>query len=473
MSRRPRFGYEMNMKRCVIAVLCVLSAGLSAQNCAGTSVPGLVPLNDLGVGTYQSFSGGLYPNGSNVVPSSHLALGLASAAQVQPRDLAGNPSPTGKIVLLSVGMSNTTNEYSVFVPQANADPNKNPAVVPIDGAQGGQTAAIIQNPNANFWTVIQQRLLNAGVAGPQVQVVWLKEADAVPTAGFPAATNTLRNELKAICQVLKQKYPNVALCFLSSRTYAGYATTTLNPEPYAYESGFAVKWTIESQLNGDPAMNADPAMGAVVAPWVGWGPYLWANGTTPRSDGLTWLCSDFQPDGTHPGTTGRQKVANMLSAHFGTHPVSTPWYLGTGGGIPTAQLTFYGLGCPGTNGIPNIVTNSLPVLGNPDFRIGIQNARPASAATLFLSAAQAQIPIGGGFFAWVDVFPPSLLLPAPATQSTLTTSAFGSGFFSFAIPNLATIGGLHLYAEWVVFDPLGALNGQAALTRALDVRFGQ
>src|SRR5262245_41908529 len=110
------------MKRNVVVALLSLVPGLIAQNCAGTSVPGLVPLNDLGAGSYQGFTGGLYPNGSNVLPPAHLALGQALAAQVQPRDAAGNPSPAGRIVLLSIGMSNTTQEFSTFVPIANADP---------------------------------------------------------------------------------------------------------------------------------------------------------------------------------------------------------------------------------------------------------------------------------------------------------------------------------------------------------------
>jgi len=57
-----------------------------------------------------------------------------------------------------------------------------------------------------------------------------------------------------------------------SRIYAGYASSTLNPEPYAYENAFAIKRVIAQQLSGDPALNYDAASGPVVAPWLSWGP---------------------------------------------------------------------------------------------------------------------------------------------------------------------------------------------------------
>jgi len=68
----------------------------------------------------------------------------------------------------------------------------------------------------------------------------------------------------------------------------------------------------------------------VVAPWVGWGPYLWANGLLARSDGLVWSCQDFQSDGLHPQrTTGSEKDANMLMNFFKTTDVTAPWFLQT------------------------------------------------------------------------------------------------------------------------------------------------
>ena len=108
---------------------------------------------------------------------------------------------------------------------------------------------------------------------------------------------------------------------------------TLNPEPFAYESAFSVKWMIENQINGTGNLSFDPASG--VAPWISWGPYLWADGTAGRSDGFIWECSDTAMDFTHPATSGEDKVAAELMAFFKTDPTATPWFLrSTAVGIP-------------------------------------------------------------------------------------------------------------------------------------------
>ena len=56
---------------------------------------------------------------------------------------------------------------------------------------------------------------------------------------------------------------------ISGGLYAGYATTALNPEPYAYESGFAMKWLINSKIRGD-SLNYDSNRGPFEAPWLSW-----------------------------------------------------------------------------------------------------------------------------------------------------------------------------------------------------------
>jgi lysophospholipase L1-like esterase len=82
---------------------------------------------------------------------------------------------------------------------------------------------------------------------------------------------------------------------------------------------------IGDQIGGSAALRYQGAGAA--APWVAWGPYLWADGLTPRTDGLTWACSELQNDGTHPSDSGRQKVAAALLDFVQRDATARLWYL--------------------------------------------------------------------------------------------------------------------------------------------------
>jgi hypothetical protein len=289
------------------------------------------PLTELGTEEYQGFAGGLYPEGKNERPAAHEAAGKKLAAEVRPLDSAGKPAADGKIVLLSIGMSNASQASSGFREALRAFEGRHPALVFVDGAQGGMTAEAIDEPDdgargTQYWRVVDERLKQAGLAREQVQAVWIKQADAGPRQGFPGYAKKLQAEMKTIVQILHERFPNLKLCYLSSRTYGGYATTGLNPEPYAYESGFAVKWLIEEQLNDDPALNYDPAKGAVKAPWLSWGAYLWANGETKRADGFSYAATDFSSDGTHHSPAGSRKVGQLMLDFFRSDSTTRPWF---------------------------------------------------------------------------------------------------------------------------------------------------
>ncbi len=288
---------------------------------------GLVALPDLGNGTYQGEQGGLYPGGENTPPAAHLKAGLAIARHIVPLDAEGRPSADGKIVLISVGMSNTTMKFQTFQKLAAGDAGVNPRVVLVDGAQGGQVVWVTDNPNMPYWEVNEQRLKASGVTRNQVQAAWILQAIPGPMKPFPGEVKDLQRYLVETLHVLHDKFPNLKIAYLSSRTYAGYATSPLNPEPHSYESGFAVKWLIAGQIAGDPELNFDSAKGAVRAPWCAWGPYVWADGVKPNKDGLSYVRADYvDQDGTHPSPSGREKVAARLLEFLKTDPSARTWF---------------------------------------------------------------------------------------------------------------------------------------------------
>src|SRR2546421_8570652 len=82
-------------------------------DCSFTST-GLVPLTDMGRRKYRGYRGGLYPSARNRPTPAYQRKGLIASRQVKLVD--------GKIVLLSVGMSNATAEFSAFKRLADHDP---------------------------------------------------------------------------------------------------------------------------------------------------------------------------------------------------------------------------------------------------------------------------------------------------------------------------------------------------------------
>lgn len=307
--------------------ICYVQNSFS-DSCSVTSV-GFTPINDLGPGYFRGFQGGLYPGGSNTRPLIHNINGKTIANNILPLDTAGNIDlVNGKIVLLSIGMSNTALEFMDFMSLVNASSLVNPKLVVVNGAQGGKDINKLLDSLDSFWTVVIHNLALKGVTAKQVQAVWYKEAEAGPTdTSFVTYSVGLKNKFKTVMNMLKKYYKNLKLCYSNSRIYAGYATTLTNPEPFAYYNGWTVKWMIEDQINGDTTLKYSGA--TPNSPWLSWGAYVWADGTTPRLDGLTWNCpDDFNPaDGTHPSSTGSLKVATRLFNFFSTDETTKPWFL--------------------------------------------------------------------------------------------------------------------------------------------------
>lgn len=304
-----------------------------------------IPLDDLGTRTYHGLQGGLYPGGANAVPADHDAVGIARRNAIRPLDVNGNPSGAGRYVLMSVGAGNTSSAWcsrssappcasSSLTRRAASDPSVNHDVmVIVNGAIPGGESDLWSNPaTANYNRIRDTRLAPLGLSEKQVQVIWMSLQDsaaAFPIPASPADAAPRLQRMGATIRALKRRYPNLQLLFIASRAYGGYFP---GGEPTAYESGFVVKWTIESQIAQGRGQFPNPDAGDLsnssgVAPWVAWGPYFWSRGSTPRADGVAWIRSDFDSGGSSLSQSGESKLASLLLTFFKSSPYTRCWFL--------------------------------------------------------------------------------------------------------------------------------------------------
>ena len=130
-------------------------------------------------------------------------------------------------------------------------------------------------------------------------------------------------------RAFRSRYPNLRLVFLTSEHYMGYSER----EPSHYENGFEKKWLIQAQIdqmaNGGTAVDerAGDLNYNTVAPWIGWGPYLWADGVNPRSDGLSWPRTDYFRDAVHLNAPGVENAAGLLLTFSKTSPQTRCWFV--------------------------------------------------------------------------------------------------------------------------------------------------
>lgn len=316
-----------------VAIVAIRLGGRASAAAAGASVGrasvGFKPLTEMTADDrYKGEDGGLYGGGRNEPPESLAAAALQVTRAIQPLDTNGNPSATGKIGLVSISMSNATQEFSRFRQLADADSEKSPHLQIVDCAQWGQTMARWADAGAVCWTKAERRSMSAHGSREQVQVAWVKLANAGPSGELDIHGKQLEQDTQAVLVNLTSNFPNLRIAYPGSRKYGGYADGRHNHEPFAYEGAFVVRWLIQRQMKGDKDLNFAAENGAVCSPLLLWGPYFWGDGMTPcKSDGVIWERSDLVNDGTHPSDTGRQKVAEQLLTFFERDRFARTWFV--------------------------------------------------------------------------------------------------------------------------------------------------
>jgi hypothetical protein len=446
-------------------VSALVAVGVPAQGYV-IEATGLVPLTDLGQDVHAGEQGGLYPDGFNMRPPQHDADGLHLAAQVEPLDALGQPDPAhGRVVLLMTGMSNAKLIGHQFTKLAGKDPLRSKHVTVVNGGHAGKSAELMSDPMDPFWNFLRKDLIHAKVTPEQVQVVWLHQSQKDAGVPFPQHAESLADQLGIIAQLLKGHFPNLKLLYLTSRIYGGLDTSGTSSEPHAYEANFGVKFVIERQLQGAPELNFQPAAGPVLAPWMAWGPYLWADGTIERSDGLTWTKDDFGKDGVHPSSRGALKAAEKALAFFHTDATARTWYLARQSSLCPKQAIVmpYGPARGYDHVDPHLGTSILPAFGAVEpLMLYVRDASSGAPGWFIVGqpASGGGYPVAGGTL-FVD--------PATARIAPVTTNANGQAWLDlgFVPPNAELSCGAALYAQYVTWSSAGF-----SFTRPIEIGAG-
>ena len=260
----------------------------------------MIPLDMMGPNdTYYGLKGGLVDNGVPTVEAAN-----------------------DKIIIIAISMSNGFQEFSRFTELYEGHPDVSDQIVLINCAVGG-SALESWLSEQTLWERCKDDITQ-NYSLDQVKVVWAKDAnqdtaDGITLPEANADYYDLINNIGALSQKIGEEFPSVQAIFHSSRIYGGYVEDrkqAAGGEPISYEGGFAINAVIEKWQAGQlPG-----------APWIGWGPYIWANGTMmANASGILWSTADYQGtngDNQHPSEAGAKKVADALHAFF----MQFDWY---------------------------------------------------------------------------------------------------------------------------------------------------
>lgn len=305
----------------------------SSKKCTTTN-KGLVPINDLGSGIYKGFMGGLYPNGSNTRPPTHLTAAMLQGNEIKLLAFNGTTDEkNGKIVMIGVGASNPRAEFEAFITKTKSLSNLNPNLKIINTCIGGQGVQKMNQVAANYWVQASKTLQSASLSDLQVQIAWIETENTQDAeVEFPKAPQKLMTDLQILLQTLKKKFPNLKICYLSGRSYSGYAEAAAGEigkgllYPRDYYNGWAMKWIVEKQINNEAGFQYSGLSSTI--PFVTMGSYHWTDADKTRLDGFGINCAtDIGDDGLHLTTMGEQKIAGLIFTFFNTDVTAKSWFL--------------------------------------------------------------------------------------------------------------------------------------------------
>ena len=132
--------------------------------------------------------------------------------------------------------------------------------------------------------------------------------------------------------------------------------------------------------------------------------------------------------------------------------------------LTTAPATAarYGAPCGSPTNVPRLIAPVLPQVGAVA-RLDVIRAIGNSAAFMFVDAAAASVPLGGGC---------TLLVANPLLLAGAPTNAGGFASFVVAVPGATALLGVNLSAQALTLDPAGPFFGFGSLTNGVQLQLG-
>lgn len=314
----------------LIFLLCV---NIYAQKDCALIRPNYTPLPDLVGQQFRGYSGGLYSNGSNIPPEKHSNAINNILLEIFPRSFNGLPDNNGKIVIIGVGASNPRTEFNEFIRNYYLYPERNPSLALVNTCIGGQGIQKMNQQTDNYWKQAKKIIEDSNYSVNQVQIAWI-ETDNTQQAdtSFPRSPLSLAKEYHQLLVTLRKEFPQLKLCYLSARGYAGWVSDNQTVGrgllfPRDYYNGWAIRFLLDSIITnqGEYVYSGLDAK----IPLATWGSYLWTNGEKPRNDGFTLDCeTDIGPDGLHLTVAGEKKMGHHIFEMFKANNSASSWFSG-------------------------------------------------------------------------------------------------------------------------------------------------
>ena len=276
-----------------------------------------IPLNDPDEFVFEGLNSGLFPWGNTLINNQYNTDYINVCKSLGDLSLIENPEEKEPIVILTLGPSNPHKIFEGIKYAQMEDPGFGENIRYVNGAIGGIDFNDILNPAGPYWTQVDSTLQSQNISASQVQVIFCIEDDLLNQDTTILRAYQLKENYINLLEEIRSKFPNCILFLAGDKGYNNYSSEERFAEPKGYLNGWAIKLLLEDYINGYMADY----------PFIYWLDYYWANGITPRWDGLTYALSDFNaPDYIHLTTEKANELGRATHEKLKSDPGARYWY---------------------------------------------------------------------------------------------------------------------------------------------------